>query len=133
MDFLYIKAAVIAGITLVALDALWLGVIARSWYRQQLGSLMRPQPQWFIAGCRYAFMIAGFMWFVYEPVQMTRSLAHAMQYGARFGAVLFGIYECTNYAIIAGWPAPFIIVNMLWGSIVYAVASAALFLLRNVL
>lgn len=132
MDYLCIKAGIVAGITFVALDVLWLGFIARSFYKNQLGTLMRAQPDWFLAACGYIFMVAGFIWFVFPQVQMTRSVLQAMQYGARFGVVLAGFYECTNYAIIAGWPFPLVIIDTIWGGVTYAVVSAVIFYARNV-
>jgi uncharacterized membrane protein len=132
MDYLSLKAGIVAGITFVTLDVLWLGFIARSFYKNQLGALMRPQPDWVMAACGYAFMVAGFVWFVFPQVQMTRSVLQAMQYGARFGVVLAGIYECTNYSIIAGWPFWLVIIDTMWGGLAYAAASAVIFYMRNV-
>jgi len=128
----YIKAGLIAGITFVALDALWLGVIAKSLYKKELGALMRPAPQWIAAGCGYLLMIAGFVWFVFPQIQMTRSVLQAIQYGARFGVVLFGVYECTNYSMIVGWPWMLLVVDTIWGGVLYAVASIIVFYLRNI-
>jgi uncharacterized membrane protein len=133
MDYLYVKAGVVAGIVFMALDALWLGVIAKSFYKEQLGSLLTTQPDWLMALCVYIFMIAGFLWFVFPQVQMTRSVLQAMQYGARFGVIVFGVYECTNAAIIAGWPVYVVVIDTIWGGILYAVVSAAVFYLRNIM
>ena len=132
MEHLFLKAGIVAGIIFVVLDLFWFGVIMRIFYKDQLGFLMRSQPDWFMAACGYAFMVAGFLWFVLPPVQMTRSIMQAMQYGARFGVVLYGVYECTNYAVIAGWPFSLVIMDTIWGGLVYAIASAAIFYLRNV-
>ena len=40
-------------LTLAVVDALWLGIVARSFYRDQLGALMLPAPLW-PARCRIA-------------------------------------------------------------------------------
>jgi uncharacterized membrane protein len=126
-----IKAGIIAVITFGLMDALWLGVIARSLYKDQLGALMRPQPHWWMTACVYLLMVAGFVWFVFPQVQMTRSLLQALQYGARFGVILYGVYECTNYATLAEWPFKLVIIDTIWGGLLYAVASAAVFYLRT--
>jgi uncharacterized membrane protein len=128
----YLKAGIVAGVTFAALDALWLGVIARSLYKEQLGALMREQPNWWIAGLVYCFMVAGFLWFVYPQVMMVRSVLNALQYGARFGVVLYGVYQCTNYATLAGWPSTLMIIDTIWGGVVYAAVSAAVYYLRNI-
>ncbi len=127
----YTKAGIIAGVIFVLLDSVWLGLIARSFYKEQLGTLMRAQPQWWAAGCVYLFMIAGFVWFVFPQVSMVRSVMSAVQYGARFGVVVFGVYECTNYATLAGWPLSLMIIDIIWGGVLYAAASAAVFYLRS--
>lgn len=127
----YIKAGIIAGVTFVALDALWLGFVARSFYKEQLGALMRPQTNWWIAGLAYLFMVAGFVWFVYPLMMMERSVFKAIQHGARFGMVLFGAYQCTNYATLAGWPSLLVMIDIIWGGVLYAAASAAVFYLRT--
>lgn len=132
MEHLFLKAGITAGIVFIALDGLWLGVIARSFYKEQLGSLLTTQPDWIMAACTYAFMLAGFLWFVFPQVQMSRSVLQAMQYGARFGVVVFGVYECTNAAIITGWPFYMVIIDTVWGGILYAMASAAIFYARNI-
>lgn len=132
MDYLLLKAGIAAGTVFIALDALWLGMIARSLYKEQLGSLLTTQPDWLMAFCVYILMILGFIWFVFPQIQMTRSILQAMQYGARFGVVVFGVYECTNAAIIAGWPFYLVLIDTLWGGVLYAVASAAIFYLRNI-
>lgn len=128
----YIKASIVAGLVFIALDALWLGLIARSLYQKELGALMRPQPNWWIAGCVYLLMVAGFIWFVFPPVMMMRSLLKAVQYGARFGVVLFGVYEFTNYATLVGWSSKLVLIDTIWGGILYAAASAAIYYLRNI-
>jgi uncharacterized membrane protein len=128
----YIRAGIIAGLTFVALDAVWLGFIARSLYKEQIGALMRPQPHWLSAACVYVLMIAGFVWFVYPQVMMVRSVVNAVQYGARFGVILFGLYEFTNYATLAGWSSSLVLIDTIWGGVLYAAASAAVFYLRNI-
>lgn len=128
----YLKAAIIAGVTFITLDGLWIYFVAQSLYRRYLGALMRPQPQWVVAGLAYVLMVAGFIWFVYPQVQMTRSVLQAMQYGARFGIVLFGAYELTNYAILANWPITLMVIDTLWGAFLYAAASVAVFYIRNI-
>ena len=41
--------------TLLVLDAIWLGLVARTFYRDQLGDLMLPSPNFGIAAIFYLF------------------------------------------------------------------------------
>lgn len=126
-----IKAGIVAALIFGVMDAVWLKVIVRSLYKSQAGILLRPQPNWWMTACVYLLMIAGFVWFVFPQVQMTRSILQALQYGARFGVILYGVYECTNYAALAEWPLQLVVIDTLWGGLLYAMASAAVFYLRN--
>lgn len=130
---LYIKVGIIAGIVWMVLDALWLGVIARPIYKQEIGALMRANPNWIAAGIVYVLMIAGFLWFVFPQVQMTRSLLQAMQIGARFGVVLFGVYNFTNYAVLSQWSLIISFMDTIWGGVTYAIVSAVIFVMRGLL
>lgn len=128
-----LKAGIIASFVFILMDALWLRVIARSLYKNQMGALLRSQPNWWMAACAYLLMVAGFVWFVFPQVQMTRSIMQVLQCGARFGVILYGVYECTNYAILAEWPLRLVVIDTIWGGLLYAVASAAVFYLRNLI
>lgn len=41
----YLKLYIIMLIVLLAIDALWLGIIARGFYATHLGYVLTPQPQ----------------------------------------------------------------------------------------
>ncbi len=41
--------------TLLVADAIWLGLVARTFYRDQLGSMMLPSPNFTIAALFYLF------------------------------------------------------------------------------
>jgi uncharacterized membrane protein len=44
--------------------------------------------------------------------------------GALLGALCYGTYELTNWAVIAGWPAPLVPVDLAWGIALTAATSA---------
>ena len=49
----WVKRYSLTLVILLALDALWLGVIAPSFYRAQIGFLMAASPNWSAAGAFY--------------------------------------------------------------------------------
>jgi uncharacterized membrane protein len=49
----YFKLYLILLAAFFAIDMLWLGVVARSFYQQSLGFLMAPSPNWFVAAIIY--------------------------------------------------------------------------------
>ena len=107
--------------TLLALDLLFLGVVARGFYAAALGPLMRPEVNRVAAGLFYAFYVVAI---VLHAVRGAPSVASAARRGAGLGLVAYGTYELTNWAVIAGWPAVLVPVDLLWGVVLTAGAAA---------
>jgi uncharacterized membrane protein len=123
------KAAVIgyaaALVTIVALDALWLGFIARDFYYTRLGSLLLDRPNWLPAVVFYLIHAVGIVVFV---LPAATSWPGAMLFGALFGACVYAAYDFTNLATVRGWPLAVSIVDLAWGAGATAAAAAAAFL-----
>ena len=63
----YIKLYFATLIAFFAIDMVWLGLIARTFYRQQLGFLLRPDTNWVAAIIFYLLFILGILVFVVLP------------------------------------------------------------------
>ena len=50
-----------------AIDMVWLGAVARGFYRDQLGDLLRPQANWGAAVLFYLLFVVGLVVFVIDP------------------------------------------------------------------
>lgn len=110
-----LKLYFIALISFLAIDSLWLGLVAPKFYRSQIGHLMAEAPNLFPAGIFYLLFIFGLIVFVIEPAVQNSSLGNAILRGALFGLVTYATYDLTNQATLAGWPILVTVVDMLWG------------------
>jgi uncharacterized membrane protein len=110
---------------LAVLDALWLGVVGRDFYKARLGQLLRDQPNWPVAILFYLIHAAGIVAF---PVALSASWLSAILYGALFGVVVYAAYDLTNLATLRGWPMAVSLVDLIWGAMVTAAACVAAFL-----
>lgn len=108
-----------------AIDMLWLGVVARGFYRRQLGELLAPQVNWTAAVIFYLLFIAGILVFAVVPGLKRESLMHTVALGAFFGFVAYATYDLTNLATLRGWPLTVTIVDMVWGAILSGTVAAA--------
>ncbi|WP_020178045.1 DUF2177 family protein [Methylopila sp. M107] len=104
-------------------DAIWLGVVAREFYRGQLGDLMAPNPNVWAAAAFYLIYVAGVVYFVVQPALASGSWATALVSGALFGFVAYATYDLTNLAVTRGFPAPMAFVDMAWGAALTACAG----------
>ena len=113
-------------ILFLAVDAIWLGVIARGFYRDQLGHLMLESPKLGLALVFYLFFAAAITVLVVMPAVRSGLWWHAAVYGGILGLAAYGTYDITNMATLREWPAFMSVVDMAWGTILTAgVASAA--------
>ncbi len=110
--------------TLAALDALWLGLIARPFYKARLGPLLLDQPKWAVALFFYLIHAAGVVVFA---APLADSWLMALVYGAAFGFCVYAAYDIPNLATVRGWPAAVSVIDLAWGAGSTAVASAAAF------
>lgn len=127
MTSLTAVAASVAGFLIV--DGIWLGFVMREFYRTQLSSIGRMvdgrfAPVWPAALIVYVLLGVGIGVFV---VPRASSAGTAALSGALFGLVVYGVYDLTNYATLAGWPALVTIADILWGTSACALVAAAVF------
>ena len=105
----------------LALDAVWLTVMAQRLYRPALGALMRPDFDFAAAGAFYLLYFTGVVVFAVRASPTTRE---ALWRGALFGLVGYGTYDLTNQATVVGWPWHITVVDLAWGTFATAVAAA---------
>jgi len=118
-----IKLAALGAVAFMVLDGLWLGVLMKNFYRDQLAPIVRLAdggiaPNWPAALVVYALLGTGIALFVI-PRASTTSLAAL--YGGLFGLVVYGVYDFTNYSTLRQWPFLLTLADVAWG----VVASAA--------
>lgn len=113
------------------IDLAWLGIIAKQFYRDQLGSLMRVSPNWPVAILFYLLFIVGILVFAVIPALNAGSISKALIYGALFGFFTYMTYELTNYAVIKDWPALLVPVDILWGVVLSTGVAAGSYYLGH--
>lgn len=110
----------------LALDLVWLGVVARGFYRTHLGYLLSPTVHWPAALVFYLLYVAGILYFAVLPGLQAGSWWLAVQNGLLFGFFTYITYELTNMATLPRWPLKVVVVDTLWGmALCAAVAGLA--------
>ncbi|MBC7541941.1 MAG: DUF2177 family protein [Candidatus Sericytochromatia bacterium] len=100
-----------AALTMLVLDLTWLGVVAKPAYAW-MGALLRPDPVLPAAALFYVCYVAAVVWFAVYGAANGRD---ALRRGAAMGAVAYGTYELTNWAVVQGWPAALVPIDWAWG------------------
>lgn len=123
MNTMFIKLFAIALPVFFAIDMIWLGLVAKDFYRAQIGTLMKTDVNWTAAIIFYLIFIAGLVVFVISPAVEKGSWTHALLFGALFGFVCYATYDLTNLAVAKDWPLLVTIVDLVWGAVLAASVS----------
>jgi uncharacterized membrane protein len=99
------------------LDFVWLGLVARGFYRDQLAGLLASEVRWLPAILFYALFVAAILVFAVLPAVHQGSLGRAALLGGLFGLVAYATYDLTNLAVMRGFPATVAAVDMAWGAV----------------
>ncbi|CAN5258614.1 DUF2177 family protein [soil metagenome] len=105
----------IAAVLFILMDMLWLGLIAKNFYKDKLGSLMSPDVNWIAAVSFYLLFIAGILYFALYPALKDASWQAALLKGAFLGGLCYATYDLTNMATLKGWPWQIVVVDIVWG------------------
>lgn len=109
---LYISTAVI----FLAADAVMLKTIMKPLFERHLGDAVLDSPRMGAAVVFYLFYVGGLLWLVSWPALRDGVPAQALLNGALLGAVAYGTYEFTSYAVMRDWSLQQVIVDGLWGT-----------------
>lgn len=120
-DFLMLLSAIV----LITIDFIYLQSI-KSYFQKQVQSVQGSAMQinYLGAAICYIFLIVGINYFIIKP---NRSVKDAFL----LGLVIYGVYETTNYALFKNWSIITVIIDTLWGGILFAITTYIVNMLRG--
>ncbi len=128
---MFIKLYAIAFSVFFTVDMLWLGFLAKDFYRAQIGSIMKSNINWGAAILFYLIFIAGLVVFVISPAVEQKSYVQALIFGAFFGLVSYATYDLTNLAVAKDWPLLVTVVDLAWGCVLAAFVSTVSYFIAD--
>ena len=107
----------ITAITIVLLDAVYLNLV-KGFASNQVQKVQNAPIKINYVGAIicYIFIVAGLNYFIIKP---NRSVSDAFL----LGIVIYGVYETTNLAIFTNWSWLMVIMDTLWGGILFALTT----------
>ncbi len=128
---MFLKFYAIAVPIFFAIDMTWLGFIAKKFYREQIGTLLKPDVNWVAAVTFYLLFLAGLVFFAIEPAMQKNSWHEAVLRGAFFGLVTYATYDLTNLAVAKDWPLLVTVVDMAWGTVLAAAVAVLTYVIAQ--
>jgi uncharacterized membrane protein len=120
---MFIKLFLIALPVFFVIDMVWLVLVAKKFYQNQIGFLMKPDINWIAAIIFYLLFITGLVIYVILPAVEKHSWVHAILFGALFGLITYATYDLTNLATLKDWPILVTVVDLIWGTVLAASIS----------
>jgi uncharacterized membrane protein len=114
---------IIAAAVFFAIDMLWLGWVAKKFYREHLDFILSEQVNWAAAIIFYAIYLAGVLHFAVLPGLKEQNTLQVFLQGAALGFLCYATYDLTNMATIAKWPLKVVVVDILWGTFLTGMVS----------
>lgn len=127
----YVYLYLITAPIFLAIDFIWLGYIARDFYRSRLEGLMLESPNLGIAAGFYAVYVVGIVLFAQSVALADGRWTSALLWGALFGFFAYATYDLTNLATLKNWPLSVSLVDIAWGTALSGVSAAAGFAIAN--
>lgn len=120
----YAKAALATATAFLIIDLAWIGFFLGDVYEAQLGDMMRESPSGLAAAAFYVGYIAGIVYFAVRPALDENRVGPAVLNGALLGALAYGTYTLTNYAIFTKWSMALVLSDIAWGAFLTACSAA---------
>jgi uncharacterized membrane protein len=111
-------------ISMLAIDGVWLTIMAKRFYAARLGEIMSQTPSLLPAGIFYLIYTFGLTVLVVLPAAANNtSLLKTYFLGALFGLAAYATYDLTNQATLKDWPFIITLVDLAWGAFLTGTVS----------
>lgn len=121
-DFLMLLSAIV----FITIDFMYLQSV-KGYFQKQVQSVQGSAMQinYLGAAICYVFLIIGINYFIIKP---NRSIKDAFL----LGLVIYGVYETTNYALFKNWSIITVLIDTLWGGVLFAITTYIVNMLRGI-
>ncbi|MCF8001686.1 MAG: DUF2177 family protein [Halanaerobiales bacterium] len=129
----YIKTYLLTFVIFMGIDFMWLGLIARGFYREQIGFIMKDNFNMGAAFIFYILFIVGLLFFVLNKAFAIESWQYALFAGMFYGFITYATYDLTNLSTLKDWPILLSIVDIAWGTVLCGLTSYLTYIISSYL
>ena len=119
-DFLLLVSAIV----FISIDFIYLNVM-KGYFDNQI-KMVQGSPikmNYLGAALCYIFLIIGINYFIIKP---RKSVSDAFL----LGIIIYGVYETTNLALLKNWSILTVVIDTLWGGLLFAATTYIVNLVR---
>lgn len=114
----------ITAIVFISIDFIYLNVM-KDYFNNQIKQIQGSPIKMNFLGTLlcYVFLITGINYFI---IKQKKSVSDAFL----LGVIIYGVFETTNYALFKNWSILTVIIDTLWGGLLFASTTYIVNLLR---
>jgi len=127
----YVKLYLFTVPVFFVIDMMWLGLIAKGFYRKKLDYILSPSINWTAAIIFYLIFIFGIIFFAVLPGRAKDSVSTSILYGALFGFFTYATYDLTNLATLKDWPLSVVFFDIIWGIVLCSIVASISFFIAK--
>jgi uncharacterized membrane protein len=107
----------VSAIIFVCIDAVYLNLF-KGYFNRQVQAIQGSKIEFNLLAAIicYIFLIFGLNYFIIRP---RRNVSDAVL----FGLVIYGVYETTNWTIFKNWSLLSVIIDTIWGGILFGLTT----------
>jgi uncharacterized membrane protein len=115
----------ISSIVFIFIDFFYLNIM-KKYFNKQIQDIQGTpiKMNFFATLICYVFLITGLNYFIIKP---KRSVSDAFL----FGIIIYGVFETTNWALFTKWSPLTVIMDTLWGGILFALTTKIIKLINK--
>jgi uncharacterized membrane protein len=115
----------VLAVLILVIDMIWLGFIARDFYKSALADTMLEKPVLLAALAFYVLYPLGLMIFAVNQTLDTLDWQKAALYGALFGFFAYMTYDLSNLATLKVFPLKLALTDIAWGTFISGFSCGA--------
>jgi len=116
----YILLYIATLIVFFLIDLVWLGVISKSLYKNEIGHLMADQAKIIPALVFYLLYVIALLILAVIPGLKESTFIKTLLFSSLLGFISYGTYDLTNFATLKDWPVMIVFIDMAWGTFLTA-------------
>jgi uncharacterized membrane protein len=125
---LFLKLFVIALTVFLVFDIIWLVFVAKNFYKNQIGFLMKEKINYLSAIIFYLIFIVSLVIFVIMP-NIDENLVKLILKASLFGLVTYATYDLTNFSTLKGFKINVVLVDLSYGVIIANITAILTYLI----
>ncbi len=135
--FTELKLYVTCFVSFFVVDFIWIGILMKDFYIQQLRSIGRMtadkfEPQIWAAVAVYIALSVGIIQFVLPKINQSTSVVSTFGIGALLGLVIYSTYDFTNLSTLKNWTLALTLVDIAWGAVLCGLVSIIVKFVRDI-